>query len=113
MQKVQAVLNDRSIEVAKTVQAAARAGDMQAAGLVLARVSPALRSQAQPVQFEFDPSLPIGQQIKAVLAAVAAGEGPTDLGHSIIAMIGTQSTVRATENLERRMVKLEAKVVPQ
>ena len=74
-------------------------------------MSPALRSQAQPVQFEFDPSLPIGRQIEAVLAAVAAGEVPTDLGQSIVAMIGTLSTVRATEELERRIVELEAKAV--
>ena len=112
-QKVQAALNDGSVEVAKKVLEAAQAGDMQAAGLVLARVSPALRSQAQPVQFEFDPSLPIGRQIEAVLAAVAAGEVPTDLGQSIVAMIGTLSTVRATEELERRIVELEAKAVPQ
>ena len=89
----------------------ARAGDPTAAGLIFARILPTLRAQLQTVQFDFDPSLPIGRQIEAVLAAVAAGEVPTDLGQSIVAMIGTLSTVRATEELELRIVQLEAKTV--
>ena len=44
---------------------------------------------------------------------MAAGEVPTDLGQSIVAMIGTLSTVRASEELELRIVQLEAKAVPQ
>lgn len=110
-QKVQAGLNDGSVAVAKVVLEAAQAGDMQAAGLVLARVSPALRSQSQTVQFEFDPSLPIARQIEAVLAAIAAGQVAPDVGQTIIASIGTLSSVRKDEELEQRILQLEARPV--
>ncbi len=110
-QKVQSALNDGSLAVAQKVLEAAKAGDMTAAGMVLQRVSPALRSQSQTVQFDFDPSLPIARQVEQVLAAVAAGEVPADLGQTIIASIGTLSTVRANEELEQRIIQLEAKAV--
>jgi hypothetical protein len=109
-QRVQAALNDGSVEVARKVLEAAQAGDMQAAGLVLARVSPALRSQSQTVQFQFDPSLPIARQVEQVLAAVAAGEVPPDVGQTIVAMINALGNVRATEELSERLAILEAKV---
>ena len=89
----------------------AKAGDPTAAGLIFARILPTLRSQSQTVQFEFDPSLPIGRQIEAVLAAVAAGEVPADLGQTIIASIGTLSSVRKDEELEQRIIQLEAKQI--
>ncbi len=73
----------------------------------------ALRTQLQTVQFEFDPGLPIAKQVEQVLAAVAAGEVAPDVGQTIVAMIGTLSTVRASEELELRIVQLEAKAVPQ
>ena len=110
-QKVQAALNDGSLEVTEVVLEAAKAGDMQAAGMVLARVSPSLRSQSQTVQFEFDPSLPIARQIEAVLAAVAAGQVAPDVGQTIIASIGTLSSVRKDEELEQRIIQLEARPV--
>ena len=110
-QKVQSALNDGSLAVAQKVLEAAKGGDMTAAGMVLARVSPALRSQSQTVQFAFDPSLPIARQVEAVLAAVAAGEVPPDVGQTIIASIGTLSNVRATEELSDRLAILEAKAV--
>jgi hypothetical protein len=110
-QKVQAALNDGSLAVAQVALDAALAGDMQAVGIVLARVSPTLRSQSQTVQFEFDPSLPIARQVEQVLAAVAAGQVAPDIGQTIIAAIGTLSTVRANEELEQRIIQLEAKAI--
>ena len=112
-QRVQSALSDGSIEVAKKVLEAARAGDMQAASLVLARVSPALRSQTQCVQFAFDPALPIARQVEQVLAAVAAAEVPPDVGQTIVAMINALGNVRATEELAERLAILEAKAVNQ
>lgn len=110
-QKVQSALNDGSLAVAQKVLEAAKGGDMTAAGMVLARVSPALRSQSQTVQFDFDPSLPIGRQVEQVLAAVAAGQLAPDIGQTIIASIGTLSSVRKDEELEQRIIQLEAKAI--
>jgi len=46
-----------------------------------------------------------------VLAAVASGEVPPVIGQQFMAFIGTLANVRATEELERRIIELEAKTV--
>ncbi|WP_205749130.1 DUF5681 domain-containing protein [Frigidibacter oleivorans] len=109
--KVARELRDDGPAVARKVIDAALAGDMQAASLVLSRLLPPLRSQTERVEFDFDPELPIGKQIEAVLAAVAAGQVPPDVGQMIINAISTLSSVRATEDLEARIIQLEAREV--
>lgn len=104
------MLEDAS-EVVDAVLAKAREGDSAHAALVLNRILPALRSQSQCVQFQFDPSLPIARQVEQVLAAVAAGEVPPDVGQTIVAMINALGNVRAVETLEERLTMLEAKAV--
>lgn len=84
---------------------------MQAAALVLSRCAPVLKAQTEPVQFEFDATAPIAQQIEAVLAGIAGGAVPPDVGRQIIEAIGTLASVRATEELEQRIVMLEARQV--
>lgn len=110
-QKVSEALRDDAPAVARVVIEAALAGDMTACGLVLSRIAPTLRAQLETVQFDFDPSLPIGRQIEAVLAAVAAGQVAPDVGQTIIASIGTLSSVRKDEELEQRIIQLEARPV--
>jgi Family of unknown function (DUF5681) len=89
----------------------AKTGDAANAALVLNRILPALRSQSQCVQFSFDPTLPIARQVEAVLAAVASGEVPPDVAQTIVAMISNLANIRATEELEQRIVTLEMKAV--
>ena len=89
----------------------AKAGDPASAGLILSRILPTLRAQSQTVEFDFDPELPIGRQVEQVLAAVAAGLVPPDVGQAIVAMITNLASVRATEDLEARIIELEAKGV--
>ena len=110
-QKVAEALRDDAPAVARKVIEAALGGDMTAAGLVLSRIAPTLRAQTQTVTFAFDPALPIARQVEQVLAAVAAGEVPPDVGQTIIASIGTLANVRATEDLESRLALLEAKAI--
>lgn len=86
-------------------------GDTGAASLVLGRVLPMVRPQVEKVQFPFDPSLPIAQQIEAVLAAIAAGAVAPDVGKLIVDAIGTLSSARAVEELEERIITLEAKQI--
>jgi hypothetical protein len=110
-QRVQSALNEGSVEVAKKVLEAAQAGDMQAAGLVLARVSPTLRAQSEKVEFDLDTSLPLSAQLAQVAEAVACGQVSLDAGQQISAMLSNLATVRSAENLEERIIALEAKVV--
>jgi hypothetical protein len=109
--RVTKALMDDAPAIARVVIDAAKEGDMQAAALVLARCAPVLKAQTEPVQFDFDATAPIAQQIEAVLAGIAGGAVPPDVGRQIIEAIGTLASVRATEELEQRIVMLEAKQV--
>jgi hypothetical protein len=83
-------------------------GDTGAASLILARVLPSLRSQAEKVQFDFDASAPVVIQVEQVLAAIAGGVVAPDVGRQIIEAVGALSSIRATEELEKRLAVLEA-----
>ena len=61
--------------------------------------------------FEFDPTAPVSIQIEQVLAACAAGAVSVDVGRQIIDAIGTLANVRATEELEQRIIILEARQI--
>ena len=82
---------------------------MQAASLVLSRVAPTLRSQSQTVNFDFDPSGSISQQVEQILRAVSTGEVPPDLGKQIIDAVQALSSIRTAEELEQRITELEAR----
>lgn len=109
----QALLTKRMVEEGEAVLNAvlekAKAGDPASASLVLSRILPTLRSQSQPVRFEFDPEAPITRQIEQVLAAVAAGAVPPDVGQMIVSAIGTLSNARVTEELAAEVAALKAK----
>jgi hypothetical protein len=107
---MQRMLEDAG-EVVDAVMEKAKEGDPASASLVLSRILPALRSEARTVAFAFDPAAPVSEQIEAVLAAIASGDVPVDVGRQIIDAIGTLANVRATEELEQRIILLEAKQV--
>lgn len=109
--KITRVLLDDAPAVARVVIDAALGGDLQAASLVLARCAPALRPETYPVQFDFNPSAPVARQIEQVLAAMAGGAVSPDVGRQIIDAIGTLSSARAVEELEARIITLEAKQI--
>jgi len=93
--------------VVDAVVAKALDGDTGAASLILSRLVPALRSQSEKVQFDFEPSAPVSQQVEAVLSAISSGVLAPDVGKQVIDTIGMLSQVRATELLEARIAALE------
>ncbi|MDF7774044.1 hypothetical protein P1X14_02195 [Sphingomonas sp. AOB5] len=109
--KVTQALMDEGLEIARVVTAAAKEGDLQACSIVLSRIAPALRPETYPVQFGFDASAPIARQIEQVLEAMSAGAVSPEVGKQIIDAIGTLSDARAVEELEARIMTLEAKQV--
>ena len=90
--------------IAKAVE-----GDTASAALVLARIVPALKSQAQSVQFDFDHTAPASEQAEAILAAIASGTVSPDVGRQILEAVNALSQIRATELLEARIAALEEK----
>lgn len=107
--KISRALLDDGHAVARVVIDAALDGDLQACNIILARIAPALRPEAQPVQFEFDPTASTVEQVEAILAAVASGGVPVDLGKQLIESVKALADVRAVEELEARLAALEAK----
>lgn len=104
----QALLDDAHA-IARVVIDAALAGDVQAASLVLARVAPVLRAQAERVQFQFDAKGSLTEQVQQVLQAVANGEVAPDMGKQIIDSISALSGVKLVEELEARLDRMEGK----
>lgn len=89
---------------------AAKAGDVQAAALILSRVAPPVRPQREPVEL---PALAkartLGEQARAILAAVAAGELSSDQAAELLAAVANAASAIETDELARRLDALEAK----
>lgn len=109
--KITRLLMDDAPAIAAVVTAAALEGDLGAASLVLSRVAPALKPQAERTPFDFDPTAPVPQQIESVLAAIASGVLAPDVGQTIISALGTLADARAVADLETRIINLEAREV--
>ena len=93
--------------VVDAIVAKALEGDTDAASLIISRILPTIRNQCEKVQFDFDPTAPIALQVEQVLAAISRGELSADVAKQIIDGIGALSQIRAAEELEERISKLE------
>lgn len=96
-------------EVARVVMNAALEGDMQAANMVLQRLSPPLRARAEKVTFELTPDAPLHEQANQVLASVAEGAIDPETGKMLIDCIQSVAGIRAVDELEKRLIALEEK----
>ena len=83
-------------------------GDTNAASIVLSKVLPSVKAQAEKVHFDFDSSAPVSHQVAQVLDAIAAGAVAPDVGRLVIESVKALSDVRATEELAARIEALEA-----
>lgn len=83
-------------------------GDTNAASIVLSKTLPSIKAQAEKVNFDFDATAPISDQVAQVLDAIAAGAVAPDVGRLIIDSIKSLSDIRATEELSARIEALEA-----
>lgn len=95
--------------VARVVMDAALQGDMQAANMVLQRLSPPLRARAEKVTFELTPDAPLHEQANQVLASVAEGAIDPETGKMLIDCIQSVAGIRAVDELEARLQALEEK----
>jgi hypothetical protein len=109
--KVTQALSDDAPAIARVVIDAALEGDMQAASLVLSRVAPALKQQAERVQFELDTQQPLSEQAAQILLAVSEGRVDAETGRTLIGCISSVANIKAVEELESRIILLEAKAV--
>ena len=95
--------------VARVVMDAALAGDMQAANLVLQRLSPPLRARAEKVTFELTPDAPLTTQAQQIMTAVAEGSIDPETGQLLINCITAFAGLKQVDELEQRLIALEEK----
>ena len=107
--KLRAAIAGQVPAILQSLTAAALAGDVQAARLLLERALPALKpaEQAQALHLPGDGTLTA--QGRAVLAAVSAGELAPGQGAALLGAIGTLARVAEVDELARRIEALEGK----
>ena len=96
-------------EVARVVMNAALEGDMQAANMVLQRLSPPLRARAEKVTFELTPDAPLTTQAQQIMTAVAEGSIDPETGQLLINCITAFAGLKQVDELEQRLIALEEK----
>jgi hypothetical protein len=110
-QKLQAAFADEAADIARVVIDKALEGDMQAANIALARIAPPLRAAAERVQFELASDRPLSEQASQILQAVADGKVDPETGKTLIACLQAVSGIKAAEELEERILILEARQI--
>lgn len=109
--KVAQALNDQGPEVARVVVESALNGDMTAAGLVLSRIAPPLRAKPDLVQFQLNSDLPLAEQARQIMQAVADAKLDADTARILIGCLNSVANIEAVEDFERRLQVVEGKVV--
>jgi len=107
--RVSLALDAAAEDVTHAVIEAARNGDIAAARLVLERVKPPLRPQAELVEFDLDPTAPLSTQAQAVLSAVAQGKLNVDHGKVLIDCLASAAGLRQVDDLAARIAALEGR----
>lgn len=90
-----------------TLTKAAKAGDVQAAALILSRCLPPLRATATPSPFALPKNASPADAARAVVQAVAAGDLTPDTGRELLAALAAACQVIEHDELERRIAALE------
>ena len=107
LQKLRASLDPEVPGILVTVVAAAKAGDMQAARIILERVLPPIKATEAPQPLDL-PTGSLTEQGRAVLASVASGDLAPSQGAQLMTAIGTLARVAEIDELSARMAALEA-----
>jgi len=88
---------------------AAKAGDIQAARLVLERVLPPVKPTEQAVALALPEGGTLTAKAAAVLSAAAAGDLAPGQAAQLIAALGTLAKIHEVDELADRIAALEAK----
>lgn len=109
VEKLRAALAKELPDVLKALVAQAKAGDIGAIKLILERTIPALCpvDAAAPLPLSSDGGL--AKQGRAVWAALATGQLPTNQAASLLQGLGTLAKLIELDELEKRIAVLEGK----
>jgi hypothetical protein len=87
----------------------AKAGDMQAAGMLLGRLYPALKAVQPETVFPLHGKTP-AEQAASILKAVSDGILSADVGHQLIQSIESTLRILETSELVERLAEIERKL---
>jgi hypothetical protein len=107
LQRIRASIGEHVPEIIEQLVTAAKAGDIQAARLILERVLPPVKAIEQPQAIDL-PDGTLTDQGRAVLRSVAAGELAPGQGAQLLAAIGTLGKIAGLDELAARITVLEA-----
>ena len=100
-------LADGASDVVNAILTAARAGDMQAAKIVMDRLVPSLKPTAALVRLAIpDEASPL-KIARAILNATASGTLAPDIAAQLVSAVGTFCRIEETEDLRIRISSLE------
>lgn len=105
--RLRKAINQDADDILQAVVDAAKGGDMQAAKILLDRICPSLKPEAQQVEL---PELSAGsltERATAALNAVANGELAPDTAAQLISSVGTLARVVEIDELQQRLEHLE------
>lgn len=105
--KVTKMLEGDADKVLRVVIDAALEGNIAAAALVLSRIAPPMKAQAEKVNFDFDATASMTEQVQAVLQGIADGDVSPDVGKQIIEAVATLAGIKQIDELEQRLAALE------
>ena len=106
LQKLRATLAADVPGILAGLVTAAKAGDTQAARLILERILPPVKAIEQAVALQLPDGGTLTAQGRAVLSAVAAGELAPSQGAALLGAIGTLARVTVIDELEARLTTL-------
>ena len=107
LQKLRATLAADVPGILAGLVTAAKAGDTQAARLILERILPPVKAMEQAVALQLPDGGTLTAQGRAVLSAVAAGELAPSQGAALLGAIGTLARITEIDEMATRITALE------
>ena len=101
-----AIGQDGFDKLIKSIHDAALSGDMQAAGLLLNRIIPAIRPVSPDIQVSLTGDLL--EQAQAIVGAAASGAVPVSEAKALLDSLGSVAKIKVLTELEQRISALEA-----
>lgn len=106
--RMRVALADHLPDILTSVVEQAKAGDLQAARIILERVLPPLRAEAASISLTaLENAASLTEKADAILCAAAAGELPADTAASLIGSLAGIGRLKEVDELMARVALLE------
>jgi hypothetical protein len=110
VQKLRDAIQQDVPEILSNLATQAKAGDVQAAKLLLERTIPALRPETRPHAIPSPDQPGLVPQGLTLLEAVGRGEVPADVASQLVQALGTLARVTEMEELKARLEAIESQL---